>query len=122
MYEAGYAESEKSLFSDNLIIENMFAQIHEEGNLHMMMDKITDYWFDETAVKSQDAFVTTSSGTERRSQTTQGVSMCIKWHDGNTTWVSLNDSKEAYHFQLADSPWQLIFPWILPSLGGYLIL
>ena len=67
----------------------MFAQIDEEGNRHVLMDEITDYWFGEATVKSQDTFVTTSSGTKRRRQTTQGVSWCIKWRDGNTTWVDL---------------------------------
>ena len=66
------------------------------------MDKITDHRFDEAAVNSQDAFVTTSSGTKRRSQTTQGFSLCIKWHNGNTTWVALKDLKEDYPIQLAE--------------------
>ena len=53
-------------------------------------------------MKSQDAFVTTSSGAKRRRQITQDVSLCIKWRDGNTTWVALKDLKEAYPVQLAE--------------------
>ena len=66
------------------------------------MDKITDRWFVDADVKSQDAFVTTSSGTKRRRQTTQGVSLCIKWRYGNTTQVVLIDLKEAYPVQLVE--------------------
>ena len=69
----------------------MFAQIYEEGNRHVLMDGITDHRFDEAAVKSQDAFVTTSSGTKHRRQMTQEFSVSIKWCDGNTAWVSLKD-------------------------------
>ena len=32
----------------------------------------------------------------------QGVSLCIKWHAGNTTWVALGYIKEDYPIQLAD--------------------
>ena len=79
MCEVEYADGEKSALSTNLISENIFAHIDEEGNRHVLMDKITDHRFGEAAVKSQDAFVTTSSGTKRRRQTTKGVSLCIKY-------------------------------------------
>ena len=93
VYEVEYKNGEKSALSDNLIVENMFMQIEEEGNHHVLIDKITDHMFDEAAVKSQDAFVTTSSGTKPRRQTTQGASLCIKRRDKNTTWVALKDNK-----------------------------
>ena len=101
IYEVEYADSEKSALSANLIAKNISAQIDKEGNLHVLMDKITDHMFDEAAVKSHDAFMTTYSVTKRRSHTMEGVSMCIKWHDRNTTWVALKNIKEAYPFQLA---------------------
>ena len=66
MYNVEYADGKNSALSTNLITENMFKQIDKEGNYHIPMDKITDYRFDEAAVKSQDAFVTTSSGIKRR--------------------------------------------------------
>ena len=80
----------------------MSAQIDEEGNHHVLMDKITDHRFDEAAVKSQDAFVTAYSGTKRRIQTTKGVSLFIKWCNGKTTWVALKEIKEAYPIKLLE--------------------
>ena len=88
-----YADDKKSAFSANLIAENMSAHIDKEGNHHVLMDKISDHRFNEVAVKSQDTFVTTSSCTKQRRQTTQEFSMCIKWRDGNTTWLVLKDLK-----------------------------
>ena len=102
MYEVEYADGEKFTLSANLIAENTFAQIYEEGNCHVLMGNITDHQFDEVAVKSQDNFVTTSSVTKHRRHTTQGVRLCIKWSNGNTTWVALKDLKEAYPFQLVE--------------------
>ena len=52
MYKVEYMDSEKYALSANLIAENMFAKIDEEGNRHVIMDKITDHRFDEATVKS----------------------------------------------------------------------
>ena len=102
MYEVEYEDGDKSALSANLIAENMFAQIDEEGNGHVLMDEITDHQFDKAAVKSQEAFVTTSYGTKRRRQKTQGFSLCIKRRNGYTPWVAWKDIKEAHPVQLAD--------------------
>ena len=66
MYKVEYEDGEKSSLSAKLISEKMFMQIDEEVNRHVLMDKITGPWFDEVVVKSQDAFVHTSSGTKLR--------------------------------------------------------
>ena len=66
MYKVKYANGEKSALYDNLIAENMFVQIDEEVNHHVLMDEITDNPFDKAALKSQDVFMTTSSGTKCR--------------------------------------------------------
>ena len=63
MYEVEYADGKKSALSANLISENMSAHIDNEGNRHVLIDKITDHQFDEAAVNIQDDFMTTSSGT-----------------------------------------------------------
>ena len=99
MYEVEYVDGKKYALSANLIAENMFAHIYEEGNRHMLMDKITDHWFDEAEVKSHDFFLNTSSGTNCRRQTTQGLILCIKWRYRNTTWMDLKDIKDTYPFQ-----------------------
>ena len=102
MYKVEYTDRKKFALSANLIAENIFVQIYEEGNRHVLMDEITDHRFDEAVVKSQDAFVTITSGTKRTRQTTQRGSICIKWRDRNTLWVALKETKEAYPAQLAD--------------------
>ena len=89
MYKVEYADGKKSALSANLNAENMFAQIEEEGNRNVIMDNITDHWFDEASMKNQENFIITSSGTKLRRQTTKGISLCVKQSDGNTPWVDL---------------------------------
>ena len=66
------------------------------------MYKVNNHHFDEAAVKNQDDFITTSSGTKHRRQTTKGVSIFVKWRDVNTTLVDLKDLEMAYPVQLAE--------------------
>ena len=66
MYKAEYTDGKKATLYTNLVGENMFPQIDEERNWHVLMDEITDHPFDEASVKNQDTFVTISSGTKHR--------------------------------------------------------
>ena len=102
MYEVEYADVRNSALSANLIAENMFTQINKEGNHHVRVNDITYHRFYEAAVNSQESFVNTSSGTKRKRQTPQGVSLCIKCCNRDRTWVALKYIKEAYLNELAE--------------------
>ena len=66
------------------------------------MDKIIGHQFNEHAVKQQDAFIITKTGTKRRKETTKGWELLIRWKDGGTDWVALKDIKESYPVQVAE--------------------
>ena len=57
---------------------------------------------DGTQVLQQDAFVLTSTGTNRRVNTTKGWEICMQWKDGSTTWNALKDVKDSYPVQMAE--------------------
>ena len=86
----------------NLIAENLFAQVDEEGKPSVLFDDIVDVRTDGTQVLQQDAFVTTSSGTQRRVIKTKVWEVNIKWKDGSTTWNKLKDIKDSYPVQLVE--------------------
>ena len=65
MYEVEYQGGHTAALAANLIAENIFAQVDEEGNRSVLFDEIVDVRTDGTQVLQQDAFVTTSSGTQR---------------------------------------------------------
>ena len=64
MYEVEYADGHKASMAENAIAINMFAQVDEDGNRHVLIDEITDHRSDESAVKQADAFITNKSGTK----------------------------------------------------------
>ena len=43
MYEVEYADGHKVSMAENTIAINMFAQVDEDGNRHVLFDEITDH-------------------------------------------------------------------------------
>jgi hypothetical protein len=96
MNEAEYPGGHKASLAANAIAENMFAQVDDEGNRHVLFEEIVDHRTDAgTEVKQQDAFLTTSNGNRRRRETTKGWEILIPWKDSSTTWVSMKDIKNS---------------------------
>ena len=61
----------KSL-SANLIAENLFSQIDDKGNRHVLLDEIIDQQKGEGAINKVDPIVTLKNGVKQRRHTTQG--------------------------------------------------
>jgi len=102
MYEVEFADGHKQAMSANLIAENMFASVDEEGHRHLLLDSIIGFRKTGDAVEKIDAFVTSSNGTRRRRETTKGYQINIQWKDGSTTWSKLKDVKDSYPVELAE--------------------
>jgi hypothetical protein len=102
MYEVKFQDGHRASLAANTIAENLFAQIDDEGNRHVLFDKIVDHRTNGKQLLQQDAFITTRMGTRRRRETTIGWEILVKWKDGSTTWIALKDMKESYPVQLAE--------------------
>ena len=102
MYEVEFQDGYKTSLAANAIAENLFAQIDDEGNHHVLFREIIDFRTNGKQVLQQDAFITTQTGTRRRRETTIGWELLVQWKDESTTWVSLKDMKEAYPIQTAE--------------------
>ena len=102
MYEVEYQDGMRASLAANYIAENLFAQVDQEGDRHVLLDEIIDYRVNRCEVKLQDAFITTGTGTRRRRETTIGRELLAQWKDGSTNWISLKDLKESYPVQTAE--------------------
>ena len=102
MYEVEYLDGEQASLTANNIAENLFAQIDDEGNRQVLMDEIIGHRSNEHAVKQQDAFIMTKTGTRRHRETTKGWELLVRWKDGGTDWIALKDIKESYPVQVAE--------------------
>ena len=102
IYEVEYLDGHKASLAANTIAENMFAQVDDEGNRHVLFDAITDHRVDGSELKHQEAFITSSNGGRRRRETTKGWEILLLWKDGSSSWEKLKDVKESYPVQLAE--------------------
>ena len=77
MYEVEYCDGYVAVMSANVIVENILAQIGQEGNRFVLIKSIIDTRTDRTQKLQQDALVITKSDTKRRK---------IQLKDGKSTY------------------------------------
>ena len=77
VYEVEYVDRHKASLTANYIAQNMFAQVDDDGNIHVLFDNIIDHRHTVLALKQVDVFIVTSSGNRRRRETTKGWHMLI---------------------------------------------
>ena len=102
IYEVEFPDGYRTSLAANAIAENLFAQVDDAGNRHVLFSKIIDHRTNGKELKQQDAFIVSSKGAKRRRETTAGWEILVQWKDGSSTWVALKDMKEAYPVQLAE--------------------
>ena len=102
LYEVEYLDGYKTSLTANTIAENLFSQVDEEGNRHVLFDAVIDHRVDGSELQQDDAFIISANGGRRRKPTTKGWEILLQWKDGSTSWEALKDVKEAYPVQLAE--------------------
>jgi hypothetical protein len=102
LYEVEWHDGRREALAANVIAENLFAQVDDEGNRHVLLQDIVDHRKSDDAVSGDDAFFTSQSGLKQRRRTTKGWDLCVQWKDGSTNWIALKDLKNAYPVQLAE--------------------
>ena len=102
MYEVEFLDGAKTLLSANYISENLFSQVDNDGHRQVLLDEIINHRTNGSHVLQQDAYITTSSGTRRRRETTAGWELLAQWKDGSMNWIVLKDIKESYPVQVAE--------------------
>ena len=120
-YEVQFSDGEVLEYSANIIAENLYSQVDEEGHHQVMIEDIIDHKKDSTAVSKADGtFV--KNGKTHKKLTTQGWSLCVQWKDGSTSYERLSDLKEAYPVMVADYAVRAgidtepAFAWWVPSV------
>jgi hypothetical protein len=103
MYEVEFPSGQTEAFLANIIAENMFAQVDDEGHRNVLMKDIIDHHKNGRAVEAEDAFITTShNGVKRRRETTIGWELLVHWRDGSTSWLPLKDLKNSFPIETAE--------------------
>ena len=102
LYEVQFFDGETMPLTANLVAENMFAQVNDEGHRTVLFDEIVDTRKSSEAVPKEQAYYEVPHGAKRRRRTTKGWEVLVKWRDGSTTWNALKDVKDSYPIQMAE--------------------
>ena len=85
-----FPNGEVKEFAANIIAENMFSQVDNEGFNSATLLSIVDFRKNEDAIDKNDMHVLTKSGQRRIRKTTVGWDLRISWEDGSEFWIPLS--------------------------------
>jgi len=101
-YEVEFDDGTRETYTANLIAENMYSQIDDEGRQFQLMKEIVDHETDRSAILKDDGFFEDNRGRRRPKQTTRGWKLLVEWKDQTTSWVPLKDLKESNPVEVAE--------------------
>jgi len=103
VYEVEFSDGHVAEFSTNVIAENIYAMIDDEGHETTLFKAIIDHRCDTSkAISQQEAWITTHNGNRVPRRTTIGWELCIQWSDGSTSWIPLKDVKNSNPVETAE--------------------
>jgi Reverse transcriptase (RNA-dependent DNA polymerase) len=101
LYEVEFEDGLTGTYAANIIAENIFEQVDDDGQPHVLFDSIVDHKKTSEALAKEDNSVGVG-GTNRFIRTTKGWKLCVQWKDHSTSWVPLKDLKESNPVEVAE--------------------
>ncbi len=102
IYDVMFPDGSISQYAANIIAENVYAQVDDEGNMYTLLKEITDHKTNGHAVKADDGWNVSKNGRRTRKVTTKGWFLNVLWKDGSQQWVPLKDLKESNAIEVAE--------------------
>ena len=90
-YEVSFPDGSSDAYTANIIAENIYTQVDEEGRSYTLLSEIIDH--------EEDTKVTSS---ETSRHTTKGWRFLVAWKDGSTSYVPLREMKNSFPLETAD--------------------
>ena len=100
-YIVKFLDGADAEYAANIIVESMVSKCDPDGNQYLLIEEIVNYKTDKTAQLLENAH-TKVKGKHKRSKTTQGWWICVKWRDQMTTWERLLLIKESNLVELTE--------------------
>jgi hypothetical protein len=101
IYDVQFPDGHVESYAANIIAENIFAQVDEDGRRFLLLDEIMDHRKDNTSVHIDDKFIQRGSNQTLR-KTTQGWYFQVRWRDGTASWEPLKDLRVFNPVEIAE--------------------
>jgi hypothetical protein len=103
VFEVQFSDGHCSEYATNVIAENLYATVDDDGFETLLFHEIVDHRVDRAeSLDSNDAWITSFNGNKSRRRTTKGWQLCVEWRDGSTSWIPLKDLKASNPLQVAE--------------------
>ena len=102
MYEIEFPDGATDVVTANLIAENLYSQIDNEGRQFLVLKDIVDHKFTDEAVSTENGYVLSNNGQRRPVITTKGCELMTEFADGSSHWVPLKDLKISNPVEVAE--------------------
>jgi hypothetical protein len=103
VFEVAFSDGHVAEYATNVIAENMFAMVDEEGYETAIFKNIIDHRCDHSkALSKQEAWIISHNGNRKPRYTTKGWDLCVEWCDGSTSWIPLKDIKVSNPIETAE--------------------
>jgi hypothetical protein len=90
-------------YAANVIAENLYPQVDEDGCHFAILQEITDHKRNGLALSKVDNFIENRHGQRRHKLTTRGWNLLVSWKDGSTSWIPLKALKESNPIEMANN-------------------
>ena len=89
-------------YSGNIIVENLLAQVDDEGFTLTVFGSILDHAKDNNAIEKKYFYFRTRSGTRHMHKNTRGWKFLVGRKVGSKTWVLLADMKDSHPVEISE--------------------
>lgn len=87
LYDVSFPDGQIKQYSANIIAENMYQQVDNDGYTKSLLKSIVNFEKDQSAVSKEDKYITTKSGQQHLHKTTVGWKLWVQFKDGSEFWV-----------------------------------
>jgi hypothetical protein len=103
VYEVKFPDGSTEAYAANIIAENMYAQVDDEGRQFNILEALIDHRKNHDALSANEEEAShTIRGRRHPRRTTKGWQLCVQWKDGSTSWEDLKNLKEANPVETAE--------------------
>lgn len=90
-------------YTANIIAENIYEQVDDEGRTYSILHEISGHRRDPTdAITAENAFMISKNGNRVPRRTTKGWELEVQWRGGETEWIPLKIMKAANPIEVAE--------------------
>ena len=102
IYDVEFADGTIKAYAANVIAQNMYAAMSDDGKCRQVIESILDHRTDQDVLPKSKKYIISKTGRRQMGKTTIGWSILVKWENGEEQWVPLRMMKLNHPIKMAE--------------------